>query len=77
MIKYTLKSKTANIEEFENVEVFGIKAYKDDKVVFDIDDISPDKQFVENIIHKLTKYNVSVHHIMDVIEDELFTKLEK
>ncbi len=77
MIKYTLKSKTANIEEFENVEVFGIKAYKIDKVVFDIDDISPDKQFVENIIHKLTKYNVSVHHIMDVIEDELFTKLEE
>lgn len=77
MIKYTLKSKTADIEEFENVEVFGIKAYKNDKVVFDIDDISPDKQFVENIIHKLTKYNVSVHHIMDVIEDELFTKLEE
>ena len=77
MIKYTLKSKITNIEEFENVEIFGIKAYKDEKVVFDIDDISPNKQFVENIIHKLIKYNVSIYHIIDVIEDELFTKIEK
>ena len=77
MIKYTLTRKIINIEEFKNVEIFGIKAYKDDEIVFDVDNISPDKQFVESIIHKLIKHNVSVHHILDVIEDELFSKIEK
>ena len=77
MIKYTLTRKITNIEEFKNVEIFGIKAYKNGKVVFDVDNISCDKLFVEDIIHKLINHNVSIHHILDVIEDELFAKVEK
>ena len=76
MIKYTLNKKTINIEEFNNAEVFGITVYKNDKIVFNVEDISPDKKFVETLIHKLIKYDVSIYHIIDVIEDELFTYVE-
>lgn len=71
MIKYTLNRKTINIEEFNNAEVFGITVYKNEKVFLNIEDISPDKKFVENIIHKLIEYDVSIYHIIDVIEDEI------
>lgn len=71
-MKYRINKKTISIEEFENIDVFGITAVENGEMFLNIEDISPNKKFVESIIHKLLIYNVSKHHIMDIIEDELF-----
>lgn len=71
MIKYTVNNKTVSIEEFNNVEVYGITVCENEEIILDVEDISPDRNFVENIIHKLVEYDVAFCHIMDVIEDEM------
>lgn len=73
MIEYILNKKTISIEEFNNIEVFGITALENSKTILNIYDISSNKDFVEKIITKLKKYDVSFYHIIDIIEDEIFS----
>ena len=37
-----------------------------------VENISSKMQFVEHILDKFIKYGVSVYHVIDVIEDEIF-----
>lgn len=69
---YTLNKKVVTIEEFENVEVFGISVYVNDTMVMKVEDISSEKQFVECVLNKFIEYSVSIFHVIDVIEDEIF-----
>lgn len=69
---YVLNKKTVTIEEFENVEVFGITIFNSDSIIMKVENISSKMQFVEHILDKFIKYGVSVYHVIDVIEDEIF-----
>lgn len=71
-MNYTLNRKIVTIEEFENVEVFGITIFKEGIIVKKIENISSEKSFVEFVLNKFIKYSVSMYHIIDVIEDEIF-----
>lgn len=68
---YALSSKIVTIEEFENVEVFGITIFNNDSMIMKVEDISSKRQFVEYILDKFIRYGVSVYHVIDVIEDEI------
>ena len=68
---YVLNKKTVTIEEFENVEVFGITIFNSDSIIMKVENISSKMQFVEHILDKFIKYGVSVYHVIDVIEDEI------
>lgn len=72
MVTYKLNRKKISIEEFENVDVFGITAIKNGKVVLNVEDISANELFVLEIMRKLAEYEVSLYHVMDVIEDEMY-----
>lgn len=69
---YILNKKVITIEEFKNVEVFGITIFNNDSVIMKVEDISSKKQFVECILSKFIKYGVSIYHVIDIIEDEIF-----
>lgn len=68
---YALSSKIVTIEEFENVEVFGITIFNNDSMIMKVEDISSKRQFVEYILDKFIRYGVSVYLVIDVIEDEI------
>ena len=68
---YALSSKIVTIEEFENVEVFGITIFNNDSMIMKVEDISSNRQFVEYILDNFIRYGVSVYHVIDVIEDEI------
>lgn len=68
---YALSSKIVTIEEFENVEVFGITIFNNDSMIMKVEDISSKRQFVEYILDNFIRYGVSVYHVIDVIEDEI------
>lgn len=78
-MEYALNSQIITIEEFENVRVYGItvsnKVSDKENIIMKIENISPDKQFVEEIIRKFIIFDVSVYHIFDVIEDELYARI--
>ena len=68
---YALSSKIVTIEDFENVEVFGITIFNNDSMIMKVEDISSKRQFVEYILDNFIRYGVSVYHVIDVIEDEI------
>lgn len=72
MVTYQLNRKKISIEEFENMDVFGITAVKNGEVILNVEDISANELFVLEIMRKLTEHEVSLYHVMDVIEDEMY-----
>ncbi len=66
-----LNKTILNTEDFQNISSYGITIINRNDVVIEVKDISVNKEFVQSIINKIEENDVSIYHIMDIIEDEI------
>ena len=73
IICYEIVCSERNIEDFGSCSVFGLRAYEEGKACSEsvccIEDISPDRQFVETLCELLRCHDVHPVHLKDIVLD--------
>lgn len=69
-ITLVLNNVDVTNENGENYTGYGFTAYrKEDEEIFKIEDLSPDKNEVEELINLIIDNDISVTHFEDLIQD--------
>ena len=75
IICYEIVCSERNIEDFGLCSVFGLRAYEDGQAygesVCCIEDVSPNRQFVENLCDLLRGRDVHPVHLKDIVLDAI------
>ena len=71
MYEVKLNKTILNTEDFQNISSYGITIFNKSDIIIEVKDISVNKKFVQSIISKIEENDVSIYHIMDIIEDEI------
>ncbi|MEA5137170.1 MAG: DUF6514 family protein [Candidatus Fimivivens sp.] len=75
IICYEIVCSERHIEDFGSCSVFGLRAYEEgnkcSESICCIEDISPDKKFVEALCERLRRYDVHLVHFKDIVIDAI------
>lgn len=68
MYTYTMSETTISYEEFGEIVMFGITVFDKNKI-FEVEDISPDYEFVHSLFVLIVGLGLHPEHFYDVVDD--------